>query len=501
MLSKVAKDTFISGIAEFVYVGALYAITLLISRFLGAEGIGVYAQAMTVVFFASVLAQVGFDVGIVRFLSMYLAKKDWAHVRGVMYFVSWCILITSVILGIGVFVAANFISDSFFDEPRLAVVLRVFAVTIPFLALRTVWLNGIQAFQRTDYRIYIGKIFIPLIGLGSIALFLKLGWLWAGVMASAVLTAFVGGLIAYYVYLRLLKSIPGIEDEKPQLAVKEWLLFCYPLLFSQLLTLALPRLMILMLGYFHSSAEVGVYEIASKVVLLILMPLDLSSFIIAPMIGELYAQGDRVRLQRLYKAVTKWMLTISILLFLMIVLLARPILAFFGLEFVAGVSVLYLLAFGHLANVSTGAVGWVLIMSGHSRVHMLISALSILAAIVLSLLLIPAYGMIGAAIVVSLVEITVNVVRLAAVIRLLGIHPYSWDFAKPVVAGLVTLIAAHLIRGGITHWPTSMFWVTIIMAGFVFFVYATLIFLSHWPQIKTSYPGLRENLRRMQIIA
>jgi O-antigen/teichoic acid export membrane protein len=501
MLSKVAKDTLISGFGEFIYVGALYVITLLISRALGAEGIGIYAQAMTVIFLVSLLAQVGFDVGILRFLSLYLAKRDWTHVRGMMYFISWFILITSVVLGIGVFVAADFISDSFFDEPRLAAVLRVFAVTIPFLALRTVWLNGIQAFQRTDYRIYIGKIFVPLIGLGSIAVFLKLGWHWKGVLASTVLAAFVGGFLAYYVYLRLLKSIPGIEKENPQLAVKEWFLFCYPLLFSQLLALALPRLMILMLGFFRNSAEVGIYEIASKVVLLILMPLDLSSLIIAPIIGQLYAQGDSAGLQRLFKIVTKWILAISILIFVTIILLARPILAIFGPEFVTGIPVLYILAVGHLLNVSTGAVGWMLIMSGHPKTHMLISATSILFAAVLSLFLIPAYGVVGAAVVVSLIEIVINVVRLAAVIRLIGVHPYSWDFVKPVGAGLVTLVAAYLMRGEVTDRFASAFWIMMIVAGFVFFVYATLIFLAHWSQIKTLYPGLRENLRRMQYSA
>ncbi len=489
MLAKIIKDTGISGIGEFFYVIAIYTSNIIIIRFLGAEGIGIYAQAMAIVFFVSLLSQWGLDIGILRFLSVYLAKKDLGYVQGITYFASWAVLMTSVLLSGGVFIAAGLLANSVFNEPQLTLVLRTFALTIPFIALRTIWLNGIQAFQRTDYRIYIGKVFVPLVSVGSIALFLHLGWYWNGVLSSTVLTAVAGGLLAYYVYRRLQKSIPGIEEEKPKLAVKEWLIFCYPLFFSQLLTLTSPRATILILGYFQDSAEVGIYEIASKVALLIQMPLDISSFILAPMIGEMYAQGDKFKLQKLFKTVTKWIFAISILIFLMTILLAQPVLAIFGSEFEVGIPVLYILAFGHLINVSTGAVGWMLIMSGYSRVHMLNSVLSVLLIIALSFFLIPLYGMVGAAIVVSLVEIVINIVRLAEVFHLLRIHPYHWGFIKPVLAGLMTLGAIYLLQRGVTYWSYSMFWTPLLIAGLVCIFYLMFSTLFHWSQIKALHPG------------
>lgn len=490
MLSKIIKDTGISGFGEFFYVLASYATDVMISRFLGAEGVGIYAQAMAIVLVVSLLAQSGLDVGILRFLALYLAKKEMGYIQGVMYFASLLVLTTGVILGGGVFVAADLLANSVFNEPQLTFVLRMFALTVPFVALRTICLNGIQAFQKTNYRIYIGKVFVPLVSVGSIALFLHLGWYWNGVLSSTVLTAVVGGILAYYVYHQLQKSIPGIETEKPKLAAKEWLLFCYPLFFSQVFALALPRATILMLGYFQNSAEVGIYEIASKVTLLVQMPLDISSFIFVPMIGEMYARGDRFRLQRLFKIVTKWIFAVSILIFLVTTLLAQPILTTFGPEFVAGIPVLYILAFGHLLNVSTGAVGWMLIMSGYSKIHMLNSMLSILLTVALGFFLIPLYGVVGAAAMASLVEIVVNIARLAEVFYLLRIHPYRWNFIKPVMAGLMTLGVIYLLQREIAHWFYSMFWTPLIIAGSTFAVYITFLALFHWSQIKASRPLL-----------
>ena len=487
MLSRIIKDTGIAGLGEVVFIVMTYTSNVIISRFLGAKGVGIYAQAMTIVSFVSLLAWLGLDVGVLRFLSLYLAQKDLGYVKGMMYFASSLVLVMSVLLGGGVFLTADLFADRVFREPQLTFVLRIFALTVPFTALTTVWLNGIQAFQRTNYRIYIGKVFGPLVGAGSVALLLHLGWHWNGVLGSAILTAVSGGVVAYYAYHQLQRSIPGIEEERPKLAVKEWLIFCCPLFFSRLLVLAYSRITILMLGYFQNSAEVGIYEIAFKVTLLVHMPLELSSFIFAPVIGQVYAQGDRLGLERLFKTVTRWMFAVSLLTFLMTTLLAQPILAIFGPEFVAGLPTLYILALGHLINVSTGAVGWMLVMSGHSKIHLLNNLSLVLLTFALGFFLIPLYGMAGAAAVASLAEIVVNVARLAEVFYLLRIHPYSGDFIKPVMAGLMTLGAVYLLqREIIAHWSYSMFWTSLILAGLICTLYVAFSVLFHWSQIKAS---------------
>jgi O-antigen/teichoic acid export membrane protein len=485
MLSRILKDTGVAGLGEIFFISVTYATTFLISRSLGAEGVGIYAQAMLVTTFVSLLARLGLDVGVLRFIPLYLVKKDGGYVRGVMLTASGLVLVTSLALGGGVFVAADLLANLVFKEPRLTPVLRVFALAIPLLALSAVWLNGIQAFKRTDYRVYISKIVAPLVSLTTLGVFFGLGLYWNGVLVSTVLTALVGAGLAYFVYYRLQGTILSTKDEEPKFATREWLVFSYPLFFSRLLAFASARATILMLGYFQTSADVGVYEIASRVAFLIQMPLDISSFIFAPIIGEMYAKGDRTRLQELFQTVTKWIFAVSLLIFLMVVLLAQPILAFFGPEFVIGVSVLYILAIGHLINVSTGAVGWMLIMSGHSKVHLFNYVLLVLLTLVLSLYLIPSYGIIGAAIVVAVAEVVVNVVRLVEVFYLLKIHPYRWDFLKPIMAGLMTLGVVYLLQRQITHFAYPVLWTSLFVAGSILTLYITFSALLHWSEVKT----------------
>ena len=135
MLSRILKDTSVAGLSEMFFIGVTYATTFLISRALGAEGVGVYTQAMLVTTFVSLLARLGLDVGVLRFVPLYLVREDGGHVRGLMLTASGLVLVTSLALGGGVFVGADLLANAVFKEPRLTPVLRVFALAIPFLAL------------------------------------------------------------------------------------------------------------------------------------------------------------------------------------------------------------------------------------------------------------------------------------------------------------------------------------------------------------------------------
>ncbi len=481
---KITKDILMAAFGEFFYVASMYSTNVLFSRFLGAYGVGVYAQAMAIVLFISVFARLGLDLGILRFLSFYLANHDFSYVKGIIRYVSVLVLLLSVALGSVVFITAPGLAVDIFNDPQLTFILRIFILTIPFFALTSIWLYSVQAFQRTDLRVIISKVIVPVTTLGTMFIFLHLGWQWYGVLSSVLLATTIGTLLAYYVLYRVQKFYPRIVTAEPKFAAKEWFIFSYPLCLSELLVLALARGTILMLGYFQPSVEVGIYDIALKIALLVRMPLDISNLILAPVIGELYSQGNWSKLGTLFKVSTKWLFALSILVFLIINLLANSILIIFGSEFVTGLAALRVLSLGYLINVSTGSVGWMLIVSGHTKIHLLNSTTALLLTLILGFLLIPGYGFMGAAIAVCSTEIIINVVRLIQVFFLLKIHPYRWDFMKPVIAGLITLSIVYLLQQNFFYEPYPMLWISIIIAGLIFVLYLMLLVLLHWSQIK-----------------
>ncbi len=476
-LTKIAKDTSITGLGELFYVVVAYAISFIISRFLGAQGMGIYAQATTVLLLASLLARSGFEGGILRFVSVYLARRDYARVDGITFFATRLVFITGIVCGGILFVGADVLANEVWHEPQLASILRGFALIVPFSALLNLWLSGIQALQRIKYRVYLERGLLPLATLALIAILLLLGWGWLGVTISVLLPVMVGAIVAGYVYRSLRKSLTAAKREKPKLEIKEWVHFSYPLLLSGILAFVIARMATLLLGYFRDSGEVGIYDVALRIALMVELPLAVSNVVFAPLIGGMHAKGDLNSLQTLFKIITKWIFTASLLVFLVAIFLAKPILGVFGSEFTAGVPVLFILAVSQLINASTGAVGWVLIMSGYSTLHLLNSVLSALLIIILSLALMPSYGMIGAAIAVGSVLVLVNVVRLAQVFYLLRIHPYRWDFIKPLTAGLITLGAVYLLQEQVIKRIHPSFWAYAITVGAILVIYLASLIL------------------------
>ena len=105
-------------------------------------------------------------------------------------------------------------------------------------------------------------------------------------------------------------------------------------------------------------------------------------------------------------------------------LFGEPILALFGPGYTAGYTVLVLLALGVLARAATGPVQYLLAMTGHHGASVGILAFAAALALVLNVILIPAYGIEGAA-VSTLIAMTVSVAAMAFLAwRKLGIRSF-----------------------------------------------------------------------------
>ena len=89
--------------------------------------------------------------------------------------------------------------------------------------------------------------------------------------------------------------------------------------------------------------------------------------------------------------------------------------------------------------------GVILDMTGYTRLKLLNSILRLVIYIGLDLLLIPRWGLIGAAVAVMIGEGTVNFLRLIQVYFLFKLLPFNKGFIKPVIATVVAASGALLL--------------------------------------------------------
>jgi O-antigen/teichoic acid export membrane protein len=136
---------------------------------------------------------------------------------------------------------------------------------------------------------------------------------------------------------------------------------------------------------------------------------------------------------------------------------AYDIIAVLNPEYLSGVPVLQILSLSQLMFAIVGPVALILTMTHYVRLNLFDLLLTLILSVVLDLILIPRFGAVGAAIAGMISIIFINLIRLAQVYKLFGIHPYNLSYLKPLIASILAVLASlgaihllsdlsHLIR-------------------------------------------------------
>ena len=176
---------------------------------------------------------------------------------------------------------------------------------------------------------------------------------------------------------------------------------------------------------------------------------------LAPRIAAEDARGDRATLGVMLKRVTYWNVSLAIPMFALLLLVPEALLGIFGPAYRTGAEALTILAAGQIFNAATGPLGQVINMSGRPYLTLVNNAAVAVLNIVGCLILIPRYGLTGAACSTTASLTLVNLVKLAQVRALFGINPFRIETARAIVAGLAAAaLTAPLAL--LVDWPSPL---------------------------------------------
>jgi O-antigen/teichoic acid export membrane protein len=222
--------------------------------------------------------------------------------------------------------------------------------------------------------------------------------------------------------------------------------FSLPLWLSDLMINFRDNIQTILLGSLSTIANVGIYSIVSQVNMIGQMLLGSIIASAKPMIAELHDRGDDPQLSRLYQTTTKWLLMINLPVFLVMVLFPKQILSIFGNSFINGAGALVVLAFANLVNIGTGMCGAIIEMTGYTKLKLVNTFVRLITSVSFNFLLIPIWGIIGAAVAALLVEIIVNFLILFQIWFLFRMFPYNKHFFNLLVAGIAAFAATLIVN-------------------------------------------------------
>jgi len=200
---------------------------------------------------------------------------------------------------------------------------------------------------------------------------------------------------------------------------------------SGILTLAIQRTDLLMLGAIRGTDDVGIYNAACRIAEVSLFPHLVLSSILGPTFSSMWARKQLTQL-RIRASRMAWLLVaLTIPIAIGLVLFAGSVLSLFGPEYTAGLSVTRLLVGIHLLTVLAGLASLLLIATGNGSTIASAFGLALACNIAMNAILIPTYGVMGAALGTGLSLLILNVILVFRLWRKTAINSSVFGASRP----------------------------------------------------------------------
>jgi len=394
--STLARGTASTLIVSVGYSCANFALSLLLAREMGATGYGAYSYAIAWTTLMGVVANLGFQQVIIRDTSAYLQLRDSGRQLGLMRFSFKWILAASLLSIVAALVPALF--QFWSSQSRELQILGPAFILVPLNAL-SVWASALQLGHSRVWRAQIPTVVSPLLFLATVLTFI----VWSGRKIDAVCVIYMqivatAATLGYALVTLRDTLAPEIASAAPVYESARWLSGAIKLVLVASMNLLNLNADILLLGAIVGPAAAGIYKVATRGADLVMYAAIVISFPLAPIIARFHAAGDRARLRRAVTLSTRVAALIALPVATGLIFFGDRFLALFGEGFQQGRSALAILSISQLVNAATGPVGPIMIMAGYETRTAIAVTIGAVTNIVLNLMLIPRYGILGAAV-------------------------------------------------------------------------------------------------------
>lgn len=250
---------------------------------------------------------------------------------------------------------------------------------------------------------------------------------------------------------RTIKQERKIKFSEP---TRQLIRYSFPLLITATLLNLMSWIDTIMLGYFKSADVVGIYNAVYPLVGFLSLVVASMGFVYVPVISRLWGQNDTAPIGSIYAVMTKWCFLLTFPLFALIFVYPEYFITkLYGAQYVSGATALRILALGFIANSYFGFNYHTLLASGDSDFLMKCSVASAGINVVINFMLIPEYGMIGAAIGTAVSFASIEVLMTLRAWRKQNMHPFTSTYRRLtfivvfIVGSMLAAKNAHLLTG------------------------------------------------------
>ena len=395
LIRRLLKGSGLVAINQLLASAIGFIVTVIVARHYGASILGLTASISSAVTLFSLVSLMGTDTYSLRIFG----KGVKSNLIFPVYFKLLIVCLVGTLFFISVYNILQYISGL-----HLAGSIEEYS---PFIAALVV----IVVIQKLNIGVLRGcgdVFFFSTIDLVSaVFLFIAVGVAFVLNAEGATIpfwysASYIGGFF-YSIYALRKSNLLGTARQSPEVVeqvpnYKLILKSSIPMLGTTLSFTIITTSDILTLNYFVSEAQVGIYAVYVRLLLAITLISTSANSILAPQVSRLYHQGLKTKLEVYSRRATFIVFTLSTMSALFMTILSDLILGIFGDIYLTEKRILFILFTSCLVNAFFGATGFFLNMTGHERQFFQIMAGAALLNMALNLMLVPKYGLMGAAI-------------------------------------------------------------------------------------------------------
>lgn len=412
-------------------------ITPILTRLLGSDGYGDYSFLISTLQWSLTLVYVGSFNGIRKYIAEERETEKWADQVFAFYLK---IVVVSATLAITIIFAVTetgFITNLLGED--FVLYFYLIALMIPFRALFRTSRSVLLGFNLEHYSEPL-RIIDKAIFAGFVVFLSYVGWGVAAVLAGRTIAIGIVSIVSIALISRRIQLSTIFKSSTDLFPKFDLLKYGLSTMIFSFLIISMYHLDILLLRVIIGDTETGYYKAALVIAeFLWFVPIAIQISLLHST-SKLWAEEQYERLTRVSTQVVRYTLLFTILLVLGTAGLADPLLSlYFGQEFSASVVPLLLLLPGALGFAVARPIFAISQGQDNLRILIIVTAVAALLNLVLNLILIPKYGMNGAAVATSVSYGSMFGLHVWSAMRL-GFNPLADIRFKKII--ITTLIAA-----------------------------------------------------------
>jgi O-antigen/teichoic acid export membrane protein len=380
---------------RFSGIGIQFIILLVLTNFFSEALVGQFNYINTVLILISSICLLGMNESFIQFSGKLEAINEEFKIRQ-LYFKKLFILIISY-FGISFFyiLFSKVNLFSFFNESNIYLFNKTFYAVF-FLSLSLLNFQVIRGLRK----LFISEFFRNIIRYGFILICVLIVLVFK-LKANYILESFIISffLIAFITTFYILNLTKKYRSKKQlEFSYKEIIITSAPMSLSFISLLLMQSFDIIMLEYYTTIEQVAYYSIGVKLTFIVGVMLLTINSVIAPDISKLWFQNEKEKLNNLLQKAIKLNFIITIPLILILLVFSKQILSLFGPNYYKSQYALIILLIGQIINSLSGSVGLYLNMTARQKILLYFLVFAAILNIVFNIILIPKYGIEGAAI-------------------------------------------------------------------------------------------------------